>query len=279
MNRLGIKRRLWWGDFPASAFEDIDPAVTIAVLPVSATEQHGPHLPLCTDEAIMEGMLEAVARTLPNEIDLRILPIQAIGKSDEHLFAKGTLSLSVANLIENWVALGALVAKTGIRKLVIVNSHGGNEEVMGIVARTLRVRCGLLVVKTSWLRFGHPPGLYSDLELRDGIHGGDIETSLMLHFRPDLVDMELAADFPSANAIAKEKFTHLGAVGTHAFAWIASDLHPSGAAGNAAAATAEKGKASAMWEAEGFIELLRDVRAADIATLLAEGDRGASRFS
>jgi creatinine amidohydrolase len=273
MDQIVKARRLWWGERPSADFADIDEHSTIAVLPIAAIEQHGPHLPLCTDEAIMKGMIVTVASLLPAEIDLRVLPIQSIGKSDEHLFAPGTLSLSAVSLIENWVALGALVAKVGIRKLVIVNAHGGNEEVMGIVARELRVRHGLLVAKTSWLRFGHPEGLYSDLELRDGIHGGDIETSLMLHFRPDLVDMTLAANFPSVNAIAEDDYTHLRAVGRHAFAWIAKDLHASGAVGNAAAATAAKGEASANWQAQSFVELLRDMHAANIDTLLAKTDR------
>jgi creatinine amidohydrolase len=272
MEQKDKPRRLWWGERPSADFARIDRHATIAVLPIAAIEQHGPHLPLCTDEAIMQGMIETVARRLPAEIDLRILPIQSVGKSDEHLFAPGTLSHSAASLIESWTALGALVARVGIRKLVIVNAHGGNDEVMGIVARELRVRHGLLVVKTSWLRFGHPEGLYSDLELRDGIHGGDVETSLMLHFRPDLVDMSQAADFPSVNATAEDAYTHLRAVGKHAFAWIAKDLHPSGAVGNAAAATAAKGEASADWQAQSFVELLRDLAAADIDTLLAKAD-------
>lgn len=270
MQEIVKKRRLWWGDRPSADFGRIHPDSTIAMLPIAAIEQHGPHLPLCTDEAIMKGMIATVAELLPADFDLRVLPIQAIGKSDEHLFAPGTLSLSATSLIENWVALGALVAKVGIRKLIIVNSHGGNEEVMGIVARELRVRHRLLVAKTSWMRFGYPEGLYSDLELRDGIHGGDIETSLMLHFRPDLVDMTRAADFPSVNAVTESDCTHLRAVGRHAFAWIAKDLNASGAVGNAAAATAAKGEASANWQAQGFVELLHDMRAADVDALLAK---------
>ncbi|WP_244534634.1 creatininase family protein [Hyphomicrobium sp. CS1GBMeth3] len=272
MDQMVKPRRLWWGEMSSADFSSIDRRSTIAVLPIAAIEQHGAHLPLCTDEAIMKGMIETVACMLPPDIDLRVLPIQAIGKSDEHLFAPGTLSLSAIALIENWVALGAQVAQVGIRKLVIVNAHGGNDEVMGIVARELRVRHGLLAAKTSWLRFGHPEGLYSDLELRDGIHGGDVETSLMLHFRPDLVNMALAGDFPSVNAAAEDDYTHLRAVGRHAFAWIAKDLHPSGVVGNAAAATAAKGEASANWQAQSFVELLRDMRSADIDTLLATTD-------
>jgi creatinine amidohydrolase len=263
------KRRVWWGGYKATDFARIDPEATIAVLPVAAIEQHGPHLPISTDTAIMEGMLEVVASRLPEDLDMRILPIQAIGKSDEHLHAPGTLTLPAPLLIETWTELGVSVARAGIRKVVIVNSHGGNEEVAGIVARNLRLRCGILSVRTSWERFGRPQGLFSDIEVRQGIHGGDIETSLMLHFRPDLVDMDKARNFVSSTAKAEREFELLKPQNPHAFAWIATDLNPHGVVGNAAAATAEKGRLTAEHQAAGFITLLKDVRKAKLADWLS----------
>lgn len=259
------KRRVWWGDFKAADFASIDPEKTIAVIPLAAIEQHGPHLPVSTDLTIMEGMLAEVFALLPENLDARFLPIQAVGKSDEHIYAPGTLSLPANMLVDAWTELGASVARAGIRKFVFVTSHGGNEEVMGIVSRDLRVRFGALSVRSSWGRFGHPDGLYPAREIQLGIHGGDVETSLMLHFRPDLVDMAKAEDFTSSYAQAESEFELLRPHGQHGFSWIASDLNPHGVVGNAEIASAEKGRLTASHQAQGFVRLLQDIRKAKLA--------------
>lgn len=260
-----IGRRVWWGEYRAPDFAELDPDATIAVLPLAAVEQHGPHLPVGTDALIAEGMLRTVVDMLPPDLDVRILPVQSVGKSNEHLYAPGTLTLSAAAVIEAWTELGLSVHRTGLRKLVLVNAHGGNEEIMGIVARELRVRCDMLAVKTSWMRFGLPEGLFSDVERRDGIHGGAIETSLMLHFHPELVDIAAAESFSSLNADMAAAFRHLGPTGPHAFAWIARDLNQHGVVGDAASATAELGRKTAEHQARGFVELLQDVRRVGIS--------------
>ena len=264
-----MQRKIWWGDFTTREFDGLDPEAVIAVLPVAAVEQHGPHLPVSTDSAIMQGMLDTVIAQAPDDLDLRILPIQSVGKSNEHQHAKGTLTIPATTLIDHWVELGHSIARAGIRKVIIVNSHGGNEEVMGIVARELRVRARMLAVKTSWMRFGLPAGLYSQTETAYGIHGGDVETSLMLHFRPELVALDKAENFVSAVTRAEKDFELLRHTGPHAFAWIASDLNASGAVGEAALATAEKGKATARHQAAGFLNLVKDVRAAVLDDWLA----------
>lgn len=262
-------RRVWWGDYRTTEYAAIDPEATIAVLPVAAIEQHGPHLPVSADTSIMNGMLETVIARLPGDLDIRVLPVQAVGKSNEHLQAPGTLTLPATTLVDAWTELGLSVARAGVRKLIVVNSHGGNEEIMGIVTRDLRVRERMLAVKTSWQRFGRPAGMYTELEDRHGIHGGDVETSLMLHFRPELVDMAKADNFASKVARAETEFALLRHTGTHAFAWIAGDLNPNGVVGDASIATAEKGRLTAEHQADGFITLLKDVRKAKLADWLA----------
>tara|TARA_R110002020_G_scaffold48855_11_gene139579 strand:+ start:5154 stop:5948 length:795 start_codon:yes stop_codon:yes gene_type:complete len=262
-------RKIWWGDFTTREFDDLDPDRTIAVLPVAAIEQHGPHLPVSTDSSIMKGMLETVIAHAPDDLDIRILPVQCVGKSNEHQHARGTLTIPAATLIDHWVELGHSIARAGIRKVVLVNSHGGNEEVMGIVARELRVRARMLAVKTSWMRFGLPDGMFSKTETAYGIHGGDVETSLMLHFRPELVTMDKAENFVSSVTLAEKEFSLLRHTGPHAFAWIASDLNASGAVGEAALATPAKGEATARHQAKGFLDLMKDVRAAKLDDWLA----------
>jgi creatinine amidohydrolase len=249
----------FWAELKSSEFAALDPGSTLAVLPVAATEQHGPHLPVMTDTAIAQGMIETVLARLPDDLSLLFLPIQTIGKSNEHLRSAGTITFSAENLIRIWVEIGESVHRTGLRKLVIVNSHGGNVDVVGIVARELRVRLGMLVATTQWRRLGLPAGLYAPFDATYGIHAGDIETSLMLHFRPDLVDIAKAKLFPSAAAAMDNEYTHLRPAGVHSFGWIAQDLNPDGAVGDASLASAEKGRLTAEHQADAFIALLRDV--------------------
>jgi creatinine amidohydrolase len=212
-----------------------------------------------TDTAIAEGMIGEVLKRLPAELSILILPTQSIGKSNEHVRSPGTITLSAETALRAWTEIGEAVHRAGLRKLVMVNSHGGNVDLIGIVARELRVQLNMLVVTCSWRRFGVPPGLFADQEAQVGIHAGDIETSLMLHFRPDLVRMEKAQNFaPTTIEIARE-FAVLRPTGFSAFGWIAQDLHASGAAGDASQATAEKGRVTAEFQAAEFIKLLQDV--------------------
>ena len=250
--------RPYWQDMTTEELGRLDTSRVIAILPVGAIEQHGPHLPVGTDACIGQGIALRALALLPENLPATVLPMLPVGKSNEHLAFPGTLTLSAETLIRVWTEVGECVARAGIRKLVLFNSHGGQPQIMDIVARDLRVRHAMLVVAYSWYAAGLP-GLFDEAEMRHGIHAGAIETSMMLHLRPDLVRMDLAADFfPLMRELAGE-FCHLSPTGAGRLAWMAQDLHPSGACGDARAADAERGRALVEHAAQALITLLREV--------------------
>lgn len=259
-------KRFWteltWTDFTAG-----DTADWIAVLPVAAVEQHGPHLPVGVDAMIGQGYLDAVMELLPDDVPAVFLPLQSIGKSNEHIGFPGTLTLSAETVIRAWTEIGESVHRAGVRKFVLVNSHGGNVPMIDIVARDLRARLGMLAVTISWHRFGYPEGLFTDRERAHGIHAGGIETALMLAFRPDVVREEKIADFPATTLSMEQEFAYLRAGTPAGFGWMAQDLCPEGAIGDAREASLEKGAACARFGARAFIELLADVHRFDLARL------------
>lgn len=240
-------------------FQKLDLEKTVAILPVAAIEQHGPHLPVFVDACINKHLLEQALEAAPDELSILALPMQAVGKSDEHIAFPGTLTLTADTLTHMLIELGESVHRAGIRRLVLFNSHGGQPQIMDIVARTLRVRLNMFVVCVTWSNLGMPEGLFSDHELAYGIHGGEVETSLMLHYRPDLVHMENAIDFVPASVEVAEKFEQLTFEGAVGFGWQTQDLHPLGACGNAAAATAEKGEAVAAHTTSRLVSLLQEI--------------------
>jgi creatinine amidohydrolase len=227
-----------WSELKTTDFA-VSSERSIALLPVAAVEQHGPHLPLGTDGFI----LQAVLKRLSSPADLLQLPVQQVGDSLEHRDFRGTLLQSAEMLISSWLALGHAAADAGIRRFAIVNSHGGQKQLVDIVAKRLRAERGLLVGRFNTFLLGLPDGLFAADELTFGYHGGEVETSMMLAIAPGLVDMKAAKNFPNLatriTASGRLPFVD-GDVG---FAWQAQDLNPEGATGNAAAADAERGHA------------------------------------
>jgi creatinine amidohydrolase len=259
--------RRYWHEMTTRDFSDSDASGWIAVLPVAAIEQHGPHLPVYTDTCIAEGMVRRTIELLPADLPVTFLPVQAVGKSNEHISSPGTLTATWETTTKLWLEIGDSVHRAGVQKLIIVNAHGGNVPMIDIVTRELRVRYDMLAVGTAWSRFGYPESVAMADETAYGIHGGDYETSEMLYFRPDLVKMDRAEDFRSAQQSFAREFKHLRAHGPHQFGWKAQDLNPKGTVGNAARATAEKGRAIVDHQARGFVELCADVHAFDPARL------------
>ena len=262
-----MRPRRYWHEMTTRDFADTDTAEWIAVLPVAAIEQHGPHLPVYTDTCIAEGMVRRTIELLPEDLPVTFLPVQAIGKSNEHISSPGTLTSTWETTTRLWLDIGDSVHRAGVEKLIVVNSHGGNVPMVDIIARELRVRHDMLVVATAWSRFGHPEGTSAAEESLYGIHGGDVETSVMLHLRPDLVKMDRAEDFRSSQLAFIKEFKRLRAHGLVQFGWKAQDLNVKGTVGNASAATAEKGKAVVEHQARAFVELCQDVARFDTGRL------------
>ena len=259
---------------PSLNFAENDPSLSpeerrdwIAVLPLGALEQHGPHLPFETDTLIVEGIVARLKTALPAGLPVTFLPAEPIGYSIEHLDVAGTKTLTYGEAIHRWLGISGMLRDLGIRKLVLLNAHGGNSPLMTIVATEARVNFNMLAVATSWTRFGWPDGLIAPEAKAIDIHGGDIETSVMLALHPDKVKMQTATDFPSRQSEFAERFKHLRAYGQHAFGWKMSDLSASGVAGNAAAATAVKGEALIAHSVKGLVELLQDVDAFNASEL------------
>ena len=221
-------------------FARVDADRTIALLPVAAIEQHGPHLPLSTDAVINEGVVRLAMQRLPADSSVLVLPALNVGDSLEHTTFKGTLSVDMQALLGSWLSIGHSVARAGVRKLVIFNSHGGQRAHVDQVALRMRVECSMLVVRANSFLLGVPPGLFDD-ELAHDLHGGAVETSLMLHLRPDLVRHEALADFPSAGRARAAPGAVLDFEGAAGLGWMMQDVNPDGACGNAAAASADKG--------------------------------------
>ncbi|MBO9101197.1 MULTISPECIES: creatininase family protein [Rhizobium] len=249
------------------------PPGTIAILPVAAVEQHGPHLPVGTDALINRGILAHAIERMAPDMPVVILPEQMIGNSMEHLSFPGTLSHTAAATMEIWgtVLEGAL--RAGITKVLLFNSHGGQVKQLQPTALMLRQRFGAMAFYASWFDAGYPEGLFSDDEIAFGIHGGAIETSMMLHLYPHLVATDHIADFPSRAKDLETAFSLLqtdpGNGRMAGFGWMMQDLHPSGASGDARQATVEKGNALVERAAERLIQVIGDIAAFDETRLSA----------
>ncbi len=267
----------FWSDLTTVDFANLSRspnlANTVAVLPVAATEQHGPHLPVSVDTDIINGMVKASLPHLPADLPVLFLPTQTVGKSTEHIQFPGTLTYSAQTILQVWSDIGASVARAGIRKLVLFNSHGGQVSVMDIVARDLRTAHDMLVFSVNWYNLPLDKMVmqqFSADEHRFGIHTGDIETSLMLALRPEHVDMKKAQNFTTQSQTRAGQFPILGNGVTAKMGWQMQDYNASGAAGNAAAATAQKGHQLLATAGQQLALLLSEVAAVPMSALVGQ---------
>jgi creatinine amidohydrolase len=258
-----------WETLRSPQFDNIDTTRAVAVLPLGATEQHGPHLPLSVDSCLVEGVLQRGVKHLNAHDPIWVLPTQHIGYSIEHQTYPGTLTLSPQTLIQTWCDIGQSVLRAGFKKLLLLNAHGGNVSLMDIVARELRVH-GLLVYSCSWYNLpidAAVMSLFSAKEHRFGIHGGDIETSMMLALHPDRVDMTQAQNFASSSEQRAAQYPVLGNGKSAKLGWHIQDYNPQGAVGDASAATAQKGEALLASAGLQLSQLLKDLMALPLTTL------------
>ena len=263
----------FWADLTTRDFAGLDASSTVAVLPVAATEQHGPHLPLSVDQTIADAIVAAALPSLPAGVPALFLPTQAIGYSPEHSKFAGTLTLSFDTVLATWIDIGACVAASGVKKLLLFNTHGGQVSLTDIAARELRTRHKLIVYSANWwsLPLGEAVnGLFSAQEHRFGVHAGEIETSLMLAARSQFVDMALAQDFKSASQARAAANPILGNGSSAKLGWQMQDYNAQGAAGNAAAATAEKGRKVLDAAGRQLALLLQEISALAVSTLVEQ---------
>lgn len=261
----------YWQDCTTRDFAQVDPESTVALLPVAAIEQHGPHLPLATDALINDGIVRRTLDLAAAPPNLLVLPALTVGHSLEHTAYPGTLTLSLETLLGVWTDVGRSAARAGIRKLVIFNTHGGQGTLVTLAALRLRVELGLFVARANYYAFGAPNGLFDEHELKFGLHGGETETSLMLHLHPGMVRTAALQNFSGLPERMAAENEMLGAEKRAGFGWMSQDLHPDGVCGNALRADAEKGRLYLDYLAESLARLVAEVAATPLAVLRDRG--------
>ncbi|WP_110686976.1 creatininase family protein [Salinicola aestuarinus] len=257
----------YWQSLTAPELAALADDTTVAVLPLAAIEQHGAHLPLSTDLEIGNGLLVAALSRLETSASVVVLPPLVLGASLEHTGFAGTLSLSPEAAIGVIESLGDAVNRAGIRRLVLFNSHGGNKAVIDLAALKLRAAHAMLVVKANYFRFAPPADALPAEELRHGLHGGALETAMMLHLAPEAVRREHLVEAVSEGQTRASAGATLGPEGDAGYAWMAQDLHPSGVTGNARLADADTGRRLVAHFATRLATVIDETVAFDLTTL------------
>ena len=265
-----LQGNVYWAELTTQSFGSINTESTIALLPVAAIEQHGPHLPLDTDVQICRGLVKQVMANKATGQQLIALPLMEIGESSEHSNFPGTLSFSPEHLIPLWTSLGKQIQKVGIKKLLILNTHGGQPTIVDLVAQRLRTEDQMLVVGVNSFRLGIPDDLFDPQEITNGIHAGEIETSMMLHLNPSAVEKDLSENFVSDSPLTNGRHPHIGLGGFARASWQAQDLTRQGAIGNASKADPERGALLIEHMVNKILQVLSDMARFPLSSLRSE---------
>ncbi|MCK9261942.1 MAG: creatininase family protein [Azoarcus sp.] len=262
----------FWQDLNPDEIRALAKQDAVALLPLAAIEQHGPHLPLSTDLDIGLALATTAFERLSQRVPACLLPPLSIGLSLEHRDYPGTLSLSPETALAVLTELGDSVARAGFRRLVIFNSHGGNKAIVDLAALKLRAAHRMLVVRANYFRFTPPPDALPAEEMRHGLHGGALETAMMLHIAPHKVRRHAVDSWSSCGEGMAASGRRLGPEGEAGFAWMAGDLNPAGVTGNARLATAELGERLVGHFADTLAQVIDDAHRFNLDQLVAGVD-------
>ncbi len=234
----------------------------VAILPLGAVETHGPHLPLGTDTLIAERLLDRALGDWPEAPEglLRLPPLW-LGASGEHDQGRGTLSLEAEECVSLIQSIGGQLARAGVKRLLLFNAHGGNVAAAQMAALALRRRHDQLVASAHWLDFGLPQALTPPSPPAEDVHGGWLETSLLLHLAPDCVRRDRLADRPP-----RPPAPGLFPAGPIAWGWRTGDLADGSWIGYPERASIEVGCLLERHVSAALRDLLRGLAAADWPT-------------
>jgi len=250
-----------WADLTAPELAELVERDPVVVLPLAAIEQHGPHLPLSTDLVIGRGILEHARRSLPPDLPVLVLPEQATGASLEHAAYAGTLTLSADTLGRVIHETAGALARIGLKRLVLFNTHGGNKHVVDEAGLRARSDHGMLVVKAHSFRLPRPAGVdLPEGEWEHGLHGGAVETAMMLHLGPESVRRDRVETFTSLGEELVDHLALLRPEGSASFSWLAHDLNHHGVTGDARLATAEMGRLLVEGYGASLAAVIQDAR-------------------